>query len=176
MVAPVPSSPPPSAAELAAARTRAMLDRVLDAAPAASALELDREGNRFLDYAADRIPRICRVPASPGRADAARPNERFELVSALGLLDEPHYQREFLLQWAHQRLGYRGRLLVSSRGGRQGVRDAYRRLRLHQGRLLGPDEAEDLLADAGFQVLEIDVAHRWGRLGTPALVVVAIRS
>lgn len=152
-----------------------MLDRVLAAFPAESALELDPQAHRFLDHAADRIPRICRVPASPGRADAARPNERFALISALGLLDEPRYQRDLLLEWAHRRLGYQGRLLVSSQGGRQGLRASYRRIRLRQGRQLGPDQAEDLLADAGFQLLEMDVSHPFGPLSTPALVVVAIR-
>lgn len=154
-----------------------MLDQLLDTYPVMNALELDLRRKGFLTSAQDRIPRICRVPASPGKDEAARPNERFGLIAALGLLDEAPYQRQLLLDWAHRRLSYNGRLLVSSQGGREGLRNTYRRLRLrHEVPHLSASAAEDLLADAGFTVIELDVAHRWDPLSTPSLVIVAIRS
>lgn len=163
-------------AEAEPALEQEALDELLRRHPVENALELDVCGRRFLDHAVDRIPRICRVPASTGGEDAPQPLERFALVTALGLLDEDDDHRDRCLSWATGRIAHRGRLLVSAHGCRPGLRDTYRRLRLRQRPLLGPDGAEDLLADAGFLVEHLEVDSRWDPLAAPALVVVATRA
>lgn len=146
---------PCTAAELEVLMQRRLLDDLLDRFPAENALELDLEGHRFLDPVMHRIERLCRVPASPGAEDAALPGERFDLVVVPGLLDAGPGQLDLVLDWTRQRLRRRGRLVVSARANGQGVRGTLRRARHTGPPQLGPDQAEDLLADAGFLVEDI---------------------
>lgn len=146
---------PCTAAELDVLMRQRLLDDLLDRFPAENALELDLEGHRFLDPVKHRIPRLCRVPATPGADDAGVPGERFDLVVVPGLLDAGPGQLDLVLEWARHRLRRRGRLVVTARANGQGLRGALRRARHTGPPLLGPDQAEDLLADAGFLVEDI---------------------
>lgn len=135
-----------------------LLDDLLAQHPVTNALELDPEGRRLLEQAQPRIPRVCRVPADPGRKDAPYPGERFDLVTAFGLLTVPEGQRDITLTWARQRLREHGRLVVSARPRhRDELPDTSRWVpRHHRAERFGPDEAEDVLADAGFVVEHVE--------------------
>lgn len=144
-----------------------LLDELLAEFPAASALELDPEGDRVLEHTRARIARVCRVPADPDRTDAARPGERFDLVTALGLLTASPGQREVVLTWARQRLRHNGRLVVSARSHGAEHPDTSRWIPRYRDARLGPEEAEDLLADAGFVLVDV-TSTTGGRRWSPA--------
>ncbi len=155
-----------------------LLDDLLAQHPVTNALELDPEGRRLLEQATPRIPRVCRVPADPGRKDAPYPGERFDLITARGLLTVPEGQRDVTLTWARQRLREHGRLVVSARPRhRDELPNTSRWVpRHHRAARFGPDEAEDVLADAGFVVEHVEpitVPRPWSPSEGSAFLVVA---
>lgn len=153
-----------------------LLDELLAEFPVGSALELDPEGDRVLQQTRARISRVCRVPAHPDGTDAAYPGERFDLVTALGLLTASPGQRDLVLTWARRRLRHNGRLVVSARAHPPVLPDTSRWIPRQPELRLGPDEAEDLLADAGFLLLHVThtaAARRWRPGSAGSFLVVA---
>lgn len=163
--------------ELESAAELRLLDDLLGQHPATNALELDPEDRRLLEQAQPRIPRICRVPADPERTFAPYPGERFDLILALGVLTAPEGQRDLTLAWVRERLRERGRLVVSARARRLEVPDTSRWVpRHHLTDRFGPDEAEDLLTDAGFVVEHVEQtspARPWSSGQSGSFLVVA---